>query len=516
MPQELRKLRIDSVASVDRGAGEGVKIMLMKRDTSTQAALEDLIAKAMELPAGTARAEISKKLELDAAPAVSAEVFKGVDEAEAYLKRDISNEKRQELAASGKAMPGGGYPIENEGDLRNAIRAYGRSTAGERSAVKAHIMRRARSLGRADLIPDKWKTKAAKALSPISKILAWAGVKKDAVDFDEAQANAEASEYADGFMCEINEAVSCLQQAICSIMCDPDCADKQHAIDESFQQFQQHVQGIVPEGIENAMAAAGLVAAGFSLTPGGALTAKGLTSMTTETITKADHDKALELEKGKTKTADDEAKAAKKRFEAVLKMSGAHKDYMNHPDNDMSDDAKGKFADMEPAERDAFMAKNPIKDKAAKRLAELPEDVRKQLAAGADAQERVTKLENDQLLKDFTKRAADLGQGEDFAKALIAIHKVAPAQVPLVEGVIKALVAQVKEAGLFKELGGQGGDATSGKALMEKRIADILKADPKLTREQAMTKVAESRTPEDQALFKRYRSETEGPNAAAA
>lgn len=30
----LRNLRIDEVSSVDRGAGEGVKIVLMKRDTS--------------------------------------------------------------------------------------------------------------------------------------------------------------------------------------------------------------------------------------------------------------------------------------------------------------------------------------------------------------------------------------------------------------------------------------------------------------------------------------------------
>src|ERR1700739_4946505 len=48
--------------------------------------------------------------------------------------KEFSAERREKLAKQGKAMPHGGYPIENEGDLRRAIRAFGR--AGNKAATK--------------------------------------------------------------------------------------------------------------------------------------------------------------------------------------------------------------------------------------------------------------------------------------------------------------------------------------------------------------------------------------------
>ena len=70
------------------------------------------------------------------------------------VERDFSTDKRKELAKSGAAMPDGSYPIENAGDLENAVKAFGRSPD---EATKAHIKSRAKSLGRTDLLPDKWK-----------------------------------------------------------------------------------------------------------------------------------------------------------------------------------------------------------------------------------------------------------------------------------------------------------------------------------------------------------------------
>lgn len=70
-------------------------------------------------------------------------------------KRDVSTAERNRLASEGDAMPGGGFPIANVQDLKNAIRAIGR--AKDRAATIAHIKRRARALGREDLIPDAWK-----------------------------------------------------------------------------------------------------------------------------------------------------------------------------------------------------------------------------------------------------------------------------------------------------------------------------------------------------------------------
>jgi hypothetical protein len=70
----------------------------------------------------------------------------------------ISVKARKKLAGEGKALPDGSYPIRNEDDLKNAIQAYGRSKPGDRAKVRRHIMKRARALGKADLIPDGWKS----------------------------------------------------------------------------------------------------------------------------------------------------------------------------------------------------------------------------------------------------------------------------------------------------------------------------------------------------------------------
>lgn len=75
--------------------------------------------------------------------------------AEIALKRAFSDEQREAMAKEGTALPDGSYPIANEGDLRNAIQAYGR--AKDKEAAKRHIMKRAKDLGKEDLIPENWK-----------------------------------------------------------------------------------------------------------------------------------------------------------------------------------------------------------------------------------------------------------------------------------------------------------------------------------------------------------------------
>jgi hypothetical protein len=68
--------------------------------------------------------------------------------------KEFSTERREELAKKGKAMPGGGYPIENKGDLKNAISAFGR--AKNKPAAKAWIKKRARELGATEMLPENW------------------------------------------------------------------------------------------------------------------------------------------------------------------------------------------------------------------------------------------------------------------------------------------------------------------------------------------------------------------------
>ena len=108
MPTLLKDLTISEVSSVDRGAGEGVQILLMKR----------------------------------------------ADEAEDYFKRTFSDAERQAAASSGAALPDGSFPIKTKADLENAIHAYGR--AKNKPEAKAHIISRAKALDCADMIPDGW------------------------------------------------------------------------------------------------------------------------------------------------------------------------------------------------------------------------------------------------------------------------------------------------------------------------------------------------------------------------
>lgn len=74
--------------------------------------------------------------------------------ADLALKRMYDEERRGELAKEGMALPDGSFPIVDEADLQNAIQAYGR--AGDKEAAKKHIMKRARALGKEDMIPENW------------------------------------------------------------------------------------------------------------------------------------------------------------------------------------------------------------------------------------------------------------------------------------------------------------------------------------------------------------------------
>ena len=80
------------------------------------------------------------------------------DGEEGEEKRDVGPDKREEMAKEGSAMEGGGYPIANVGDLKNAIQAIGR--AKDPAATKRHIIKRARALDATDLIPDSWTEKS--------------------------------------------------------------------------------------------------------------------------------------------------------------------------------------------------------------------------------------------------------------------------------------------------------------------------------------------------------------------
>jgi hypothetical protein len=68
----------------------------------------------------------------------------------AEYARKFTMEQRKKLAKEGKAKSDGSFPIENEEDLKNAIKL---AKKGDR----AHVKKRAAALGKTNLIPDSWK-----------------------------------------------------------------------------------------------------------------------------------------------------------------------------------------------------------------------------------------------------------------------------------------------------------------------------------------------------------------------
>jgi len=83
---------------------------------------------------------------------------------------DFSPMQRKALAKKGEALPDGAYPIRNEGDLKNAIKAFGRAKDSERGVVKKHIIKRARALKKPDLIPETWIKKAMTASADLERM----------------------------------------------------------------------------------------------------------------------------------------------------------------------------------------------------------------------------------------------------------------------------------------------------------------------------------------------------------
>lgn len=119
----------------------------------------DLSAKMAELSTRV-KGQVTMSSEEPKAPSVNVEELKArvaSANAEAELAA-ISMKARQRLAKEGKALPDGSFPIRNEGDLKNAIHAYGRAKDSDRAKVRRHIVKRARGLGKPELIPDEWKS----------------------------------------------------------------------------------------------------------------------------------------------------------------------------------------------------------------------------------------------------------------------------------------------------------------------------------------------------------------------
>jgi hypothetical protein len=123
---------------------------------------ERLTARAHELTSRFRTLVPERDLDAEAA-ALKARFETLVTDEEAGQFRYYTPKRREEYAKKGIALKDGSYPIRTVADLKNAISAYGRAPKNKRKDVRRHIKKRARALGRSDLIPATFKEAAIEA-----------------------------------------------------------------------------------------------------------------------------------------------------------------------------------------------------------------------------------------------------------------------------------------------------------------------------------------------------------------
>jgi len=437
-------------------------------------------------------------------------IMKRAEDYEDILKRKFTQEQRDAATASGAAMPGGGYPIEDAEDLSNAIRAVGRGKAPH-ATIRAHIRARAKSLGLTSKLPDTWKAVANlnEVLKHMAPMLSESDDDEGAAEFEEVLGEQQLTE---AFWQAFYQGTTALQGSLTSILKDDAVVDKGPLTTESLQQFADYIEGILPGQIGKSLSATVAAIAGRAgqLYKGTVMLdelkkALGLPSTATEAeVTKA-------------------AEALATRNAELSKMSAKHAAF----DGPMPKGGKAAFEAMSPNERDDHIAScndssNSDVEKALKAgdAFRTPEGVLITKAKLGDEMYAVMKANNDRVVtmaadlakaKDredeavFAKRAEDLGFEASFGATMRkAYNGDAAAQVDM-DKQLKALRKQAEEGGLFKTFGNNQPGEGSAEAELVSKIETVQKADPTLTYAQAYTKVYTDRA--NAPIIKRMKEE---------
>lgn len=200
--------------------------------------------------------------------------------------------------------------------------------------------------------------------------------------------------------------------------------------------------------------------------------------------------------------AGDAAKIAKLEFDlAIAKaaMSADEKEY--HDGLDKEEDRKA-FREKSKDDR--------AKEMKARKNVELPESVKKALAENDDLKKRLGVLENERLEKQFSEKAVVLGLPAEKGAIL---RKAAAGDATAVEEVFKMLGqanAALENSEAFSEFGSSVSKTGDANDQLKAKAAELRKADPKLTPEQAFAKAYED--PANVDLVRQERRENR-PNA---
>lgn len=475
----MHSFRMSEISAVDRPAQAHAKASIMKRDVrkdmyqvSNFASLLCSIGSLMQSSEYEAQregdgsmipgklkgwlrsgAEIFQSMAAEEISEMLAVVNKA--DAEPYWKRKFTAEERDADAKSGVAESDGSYPIRDAEDLHNAMRAYGRSK--DKAKTKAHIRSRAKALDLEGELSDAFK--------------------RD-----------------NGIVETIKRATTFLAESVSSILTSK-TADKADLLEKTFDQFSEHLGNQVEKALAAGDAVDKTMESDMDLKE--LKKALGLADTATEAEVTAAITKALTA----TKTSADAL--AKATIDLAIAKAAMSDDEKAHHDGLKDDDAKEKFRAMSGSERKAKMAKRD----------ELPEHIRKQLAEADDMRKRLAALEDKDELAVIAKRAIEIGLPEGEAATIQKAYRGDKTAVDKILDVVKALTAQVKAAGLFKEIGDGRNDGRTGSAYDElvAKADELRKKDTNLTKEQAFAKVYAD--PANADIAKRERAENR-PHAA--
>jgi uncharacterized membrane protein YkoI len=100
------------------------------------------------------------------------------------MKRDYSTESRTDMAEEGMAMPDGSYPIKDEEDLKNAVKAFGR--AKDKQATMKYILKRAKALGLEGILPENWSSSKSEDEDELETPEEAVSLEEDAVETPES------------------------------------------------------------------------------------------------------------------------------------------------------------------------------------------------------------------------------------------------------------------------------------------------------------------------------------------
>jgi hypothetical protein len=370
------------------------------------------------------------------------------DDVLAYLKREFSAEQRQRDASSGAALPDGSFPIENASDLHNAMQAIGR--AKDPAKAKAHIRARARALGLTAELSEAFKRETAREM--------------------------------------IGKAAGMLIESVRSIVGGKTAdAAAEKLIDKSIEQFTDHIEKTVAAGdaVDKTMES--------EMDLNELKKALGLADTATEAEITAELAKFSGL---KTSVGTLTADIAKLKHEIAIAKAAMSDDEKSFHDGLKDDGEKEKFRGMSREQRAERMKKRD----------DVPEHIRKALEENDDLKKRMVKLEDERALDAFKKQAKDIGLPDADGVTLQKAYRGDKESVDKLVSYLKAANAAAVEAGLFKEMGGSGGNTTltAYDELMVK-ADELRKKEAGLTREQAFAKVYAD--PANAELAKRERKE---------